>query len=130
VSSRTEDYVVLVEAFDLKCPLEEFHALVERVMRRLDAEGVDALVSMHFYAAGPEGPVGAVITFANATQMMEHVRMISAWDDFKRFGEMITLTDMRIHGRLTADVEAWIRGWNGPVTKLETYVAGFARAPR
>ena len=54
--------------------------------------------------------------------------MISGWPEFQRFTTSIKLVDMRVHGRLSEAVEAWIRQFNGPLAKYERFVAGFVRA--
>ena len=93
----------------------------------MGAEGVRALRSMQFYTNEAKTELGAIITFASAAELLTHVKMISDWEEFRRFASMIKLVDMRVHGRLTPEVEAWIRQFNGPLKKLEHPVVGFVR---
>ena len=68
-----------------------------------------------------------MITFASAADMLAHTAMISGWDEFKAFASMIKVSDMRVHGKLTAEVAAWIAQFNGPLRQFEQHVAGFVR---
>lgn len=121
-------YLTLVELFELRCPFDEFAALLGPVLDRLEREGVAGLVSMQFYAERPQSNrIGAVITFRDAEQLLEHMDMISSWPEFTRFAQMITLVDMRVHGQLNPRAEAWIRQFNGPLRKFEQHIAGFVR---
>lgn len=125
--STDSDYVTLVEILELTRPFEEVAPLLSIAIRRLETEGVKALLSSQFYRNEAGTELGAVIRFANSTQMMEHVNMVSGWEEFRRFATMIKLVDMRVHGKLDPEAEAWIRKFDGPIKKLETLVVGFVR---
>lgn len=127
--SLASNYITLVEAFELLVPLEEFTPLVTAVLQRLAVEGVAGLVSMQFYAGERPGEIGAIIRFAAPEQAMEHVRMISGWDEFRRFTATIKLLEIRVYGELGPEVEAWMRQFNGPIRKHEHFIAGFVRTP-
>ncbi len=119
--------LTLVEELELLVPFAEFAAAAQALLQRLEAEGVRALASMQLYGAADATRVGLIIRFSDSSAVMEHVRMISGWDDFRRFATMIRLLDMRIFGTLDPGAEAWIRQFNGPLQKFETRVAGFTR---
>lgn len=121
------DHVTLVEVLELTRPYDEVAPLIAAAVRRLEIEGVKALLSMQFYRNDAATELGAVITFASSSQMIEHMNMISAWEEFRCFSTMVKLVDMRVHGTLDPEAEAWIRKFNGPMKKLESHVAGFVR---
>ena len=127
MSTNVSDYVTLVEILELTRPYAEVEPIIQSTVRRLEAEGVRALRSMQFYTNEAKTELGAIITFASAAELLTHVKMISDWEEFRRFASMIKLVDMRVHGRLTPEVEAWIRQFNGPLKKLEHPVVGFVR---
>jgi hypothetical protein len=122
------DYVILVEAFELLRPLEEFAPLIRPLMKRLETGGVETLASMQFFVKeASTREMGAVLVFRNASQLQAHVAMISSWPEFGDFSKSIRLTDMRIHGRITPELEAFVRSFQGPVAKYERFLAGFVR---
>ncbi len=121
------DHVTLVEILELTRPYDEVVPFLSAAIRRLETEGVKALLSSQFYRNEAGTELGAVIRFANSSQMMEHVNMVSGWEEFHRFSSMIKLIDMRVHGKLDPEAEAWIRKFNGPIKKLEHLVVGFVR---
>lgn len=121
------EYVTLVEVLELLRPFDEVGPVVENLLGRLEVEGIAALISMQFYLNEEKTEIGAVITFSDSNQLIEHTRMISSWEEFKRFTSMVKLADMRVHGTLSAEAEAWIRQFQGPLKKFAHYLAGFVR---
>jgi hypothetical protein len=121
------DHVTLVERFRITRPLGEVAALLRLATARLEREGVRALVAMNFYLDEESGDLGAVITFEDATQFLAHIEMVSRWPEFQAFANAIRLVEMRIHGRVSPEVEAWIRQFDGTIVKLERHIAGFVR---
>lgn len=129
MQSPASSYVTLVEAFELTVPLDEVAPILRAVMARLEVEGVASLVSMQFYTSDVPGEMGAIIRFSDPHHFTEHVKMISGWEEFKRFSSMIKLIEIRVHGELSPEVEAWMQQFGGPVKKLRHFVAGFVRTP-
>lgn len=127
MESNVGSYVTLVEILEVLGPFDDVAAQVAVVLKRLEAEGVPGLASMQFYADKSKNELGAIITFRDPADMIAHTKMISGWDDFKRFASMTRLKDMRIHGVITPEVEAWVRQFDGPLAKYESFVAGFVR---
>lgn len=123
-----DDYLTLVESFDLLVPFDEFSAVVTAVMKRLEAEGVPSLASMQFYQGSEPGRIGAVIRFSNADHLDTHIAMISGWDEFERFSKMIKVVDIRIFGKVTPAAEAFVRSFDGHLEKAGPFVAGFVRS--
>ena len=119
--------VTLVEVLERLRPLEEVAALVQTVVQRLEREGIEALASMQFYADPSSPEISAIITFSDSNHLMDHVNMVSGWEEFKRFSTMIKVTDMRIYGTLTPEAEAWIETFGGPIRKFAHPIAGFVR---
>jgi hypothetical protein len=121
------EHVTLVEVLELIRPFEEFAAAVRAAARRLEAEGIKELVSLHFYADPGSTEVGALLTLADRERIMEHINMITAWEEFERFFGTVKPIDVRVYGKLSAEAEAWV-GQFGVVSKtFEEYVAGFVR---
>jgi hypothetical protein len=75
----------------------------------LEREGVGGLFAMQFYADRAANELSAVVTFSEPLDMPAHVEMISSWPEFASFAQSIRIKDMRIHGQLSPDMEAWIR---------------------
>ena len=122
------EYVTLVEVFELTAPYEEFEEAILAVTERLEAEGVRELVSVNFYAEPGSTEAGAILTFSNREQMLEHMGMVSSWEEFRRFFAAVKPLDVRVYGRLNAEAEAWIGQFGDIVSrKFEHHTAGFVR---
>ena len=121
------EHVTLVEVLELTRPYEEFASAVRAAARRLEAEGIKELVTLQFYTDPGSTEVGAILTFADRSQLMRHIEMISGWEEFERFFATVKPLDVRVYGKLSAEAEAWV-GQFGVVTKtFEDHVAGFVR---
>ena len=53
--------------------------------------------------------------------------MISSWPEFARFASMMKLVEMRVHGKLTPEVQAWMSQFKGTFSMYEQQLAGFRR---
>jgi hypothetical protein len=82
-SNQASEHVTLVEVLELRRPVEEFAAAARALVRRLEAEGITALVTMQFYADPGSSEVGALLTFADRSRFMDHVEMIASWEEFE-----------------------------------------------
>ncbi|MFP2904711.1 hypothetical protein ACLESD_06570 [Pyxidicoccus sp. 3LFB2] len=127
MNPSASERITLVEVLELKAPFEVFQATIQAAVRRLEAEGVSTLVGVRFYARPDATEVGAVITFANASQVMEHIRMISGWPEFKALLDTAKPIDVRVYGRLGEEAHAWLRTMNVVSRVFEDCVAGFVR---
>jgi hypothetical protein len=121
------EYVTLVEVLEITRPFEEFAAAVTAATRRLEREGIRALVSIQFYAQPGSNEAGALLTFADRNRMIEHINLITQWDEFKQFFDMVKPLDVRVYGQLSAEGEAWIRQFDVMSKTFEQHVAGFVR---
>ena len=120
-------YVTLVEVLELTVSYKEFSEAVGAAARRLEAEGVRELVALHFYGSQQSTEVGAILTFSDRERMIEHIEMISKWEEFERFFACVRPLDVRVYGRLSEDAEAWIGQFGVLSKKFEHHVAGFVR---
>ena len=120
-------YVTLVEVLERTVPYEEFSEAVGAAARRLEAEGVRELVALHFYGSQESTEVGAILTFSERERMIEHIEMISNWEEFERFFACVRPVDVRVYGRLSEEAEAWIGQFDVLSKKFEHHVAGFVR---
>jgi hypothetical protein len=120
-------YVTLVEVLQLRVSYEEFSEAVGAAARRLEAEGVRELVALHFYGSQESTEVGAILTFSERERMIEHIEMISKWEEFERFFACVRPLDVRVYGRLSEEAEAWIGQFDVLSKKFEHHVAGFVR---
>jgi hypothetical protein len=128
VRKQATEYVTQVELLELTVPFEEFEEAVRAATGRLEAEGVRELVSMNFYAEPGSTEVGAIITFSDRERMLDHIEMISSWEEFRRFFGTVKPVDVRVYGKLSTDAEAWISQFGDIVSrKFERHVAGFVR---
>ena len=106
---------------------EEFAAAVEAAARRLEAEGIKELVTLQFYADPASTEVGSILTFTDRNRMMEHIDMITRWEEFERFFATVRPIDVRVYGELSAEAQEW-GGQFGVVSKtFEEHVTGFVR---
>jgi hypothetical protein len=121
------EYVTLVEVLELTVPYEEFARAVGAAARRLEAEGVRELVTVHFYGNLRSTEVGAILTFSDRERMIEHIEMISKWEEFGRFFACVRPLDVRVYGKLSEEAEAWIGQFDVLSKKFEHHVAGFVR---
>jgi hypothetical protein len=129
MKSPANEYVTLVEVLELTRPFEEFSAAVQAAARRLEVEGVKALVTFQFYANPDSTEVGAFITFADRSQLIEHMNMVAGWEEFQQFIRTVKPVDVRVYGQLSEEAEAWIRQFIGISKTFEQHVAGFMREP-
>jgi len=121
------EYVTFVEVLELTGSFEEFEAAIQAAVRRLEAEGIRELVRVQFYATPGSTEVGAILTFADRDRVMEHIGMITKWEEFERFFGRVKPSDVRVYGKLSAEAEAWVRQFGVVRKKLEDHVAGFVR---
>ena len=124
---EADRYVTLVEVLELTVPYEEFSEAVGAAARRLEAEGMRELVALHFYGSRASTEVGAILTFSDRGRMIEHIEMISKWEEFERFFACVRPLDVRFYGKLSEEAEAWIGQFDVLSKKFEHHVAGFVR---
>jgi hypothetical protein len=120
-------YVTLVEVMELTRPFGEFARAIEAASRRLATEGVQELVALHFYGSPESTEVGAILIFSDRDRMIEHIEMISNWEEFERFFATVKPLDVRVYGKLSEAAEAWIGQFDVLSKKFEDHVAGFVR---
>ena len=127
MNQPASEHVTLVEVLELTRPFEEFAAAVRAAARRLESEGIKELVSLQFYADPGSIEVGAILTFADRSRIMEHIDMITRWEEFERFFSTVKPIDVRVYGKLSGEAEGWV-GQFGVVSRtFEEHVAGFVR---
>jgi hypothetical protein len=127
VRASAEEHVTLVEVLELTSSFEEFAAAVRAATRRLESEGVKALVTLQFYANPGSNEAGAILTFSDRDRVMEHIGMISGWEEFERFFGTVRPVDVRVYGKLSAEAEGWVRQFGVVSRTFEDHVAGFVR---
>ncbi|NMO21308.1 hypothetical protein HPC49_47295 [Pyxidicoccus fallax] len=121
------DRITLVEVLQRTAPFDTFLSVIRAAVRRLEIEGVSGLVGVRFYARPDDSEVGAVITFADSSQVMDHIHMISGWPEFQALLGVVKPLEVRVHGRLGAEAQAWVRSMNVELKTFEDCVAGFMR---
>jgi hypothetical protein len=121
------EHLTLVEVLELTRPFEEFADAIEAAARRLEAEGIKELVTLQFYAEPGSTEVGSILTFTDRTRMMEHISMITKWEEFERFFATVRPKDVRVYGRLSAEAEEWVQQFGVVSKSFEDHVAGFVR---
>jgi hypothetical protein len=127
MKSPAREYVTLVEVLELTRPFEEFADAIEVASRRLEAEGVQELIAIHFYGSPESTEAGAILTFSDRDRMIDHIEMISGWEEFERFFATVKPLDVRVYGRLSEEAEEWIGRFDVLSKKFENHVAGFVR---
>jgi hypothetical protein len=125
--SNASEHVTLVEVLELTSTFEEFRAAIQAAARRLEAEGIQELVTLQFYATPGSTEVGALLTFADSSRIIEHIDMITEWEEFERFFGTVKPIDVRVYGKLSAEAEAWVRQFGVVSKAFEDHVAGFVR---
>lgn len=128
ITSFTSNHLTLVEVLEVIGPEAEFAQAVRAAVRRLEAEGVRELVNIHFYSNPGSSEVGAVIVFSDSSRVIDHMNMITGWEEFQTLAGLIRLVDMRVFGKLSPEAEAWIRNFGTPSKRFEQALAGFVRA--
>ncbi len=128
MKAPASEYVTLVEVLELTRPFEEFKAAVGDSARRLEAEGIDQLLTLQFYADPGATQAGAILTFSDRDRMIEHMDMISQWEEFELFFATVKPIDVRVYGRPSKEAEMWIRQFGDFLGRtFEDHVAGFER---
>jgi hypothetical protein len=127
MKAPASEFVTLVEVLELTVPYEEFAQAVGAATRRLEAEGVRELIAVHFYGNPGSTEAGAILTFSDRERMIEHIEMISEWEEFRRFFACVRPLDARVYGKLSEEAEAWIGQFDVLSKKFEEHVAGFVR---
>jgi hypothetical protein len=121
-------YVTLVEVMELTRPFEEFADAIEAASWRLEAEGVEELVAVHFYGSPESTEAGAILTFSDRERMIDHIELISEWEEFERFFATVKPLDVRVYGKLGEEAEEWIGQFGDILSKqFNDHVAGFVR---
>ena len=121
------EYVTLVEVMELTRSFGEFADAMGAASRRLETEGVQELVALHFYGSPESTEAGAILTFSDRERMVDHIEMISGWEEFERFFATVKPLDVRVYGKLSEEAEAWIGQFDVLSRKFEDHVAGFVR---
>ena len=85
------------------------------------------LVALHFYGSQESTEVGTILTFSDRERMIEHIEMISKWEEFEKFFACVRPLDVRVYGRLSEEAEAWIGQFDVLSKRFEGHVAGFVR---
>ena len=129
MKSPASEYVTLAEVLELTRPFEEFAAAGQAMAKRLEAEGIRELVQLQLYGSPDSTQAGVVLTFSDRRMLMEHIRLISGWEEFKRFAGTVKLAHMRAYGELSPEARAWMGqfGDSGAIQRFEHHVAGFVR---
>ena len=121
------EHVTLVEVLEITSSFGEFADAIRAAARRLETEGIEELVSLQFYATPGSTEAGAILTFADRDRIMEHIAMITAWEEFERFFGTVKPLDMRVYGKLSKEAERWVRQFDVISKTFEEHVAGFVR---
>ncbi|RKI63879.1 hypothetical protein D7X55_19080 [Corallococcus sp. AB049A] len=119
--------ITLVEVLERTASFDVFSSTVQAAVQRLESEGVRSLISIQFHARPEDTEAGAVITFADSREVMEHIRRISGWPEFKALLGVARPVDVRVYGRLGDEAHAWLRTMNAVSKVFESPVAGFVR---
>jgi hypothetical protein len=128
MKKQATEYVTLVELLEVTAPFEEFQSAIDAVAGRLEAEGVEELVSINFYGESGSNEVGAILTFSDSDSMLRHMDMVSSWKEYEMFFGTVKPLDVRVYGTLDAEAEAWIGQFGDIVSrKFEHHTAGFVR---
>lgn len=121
------DRISLVEVLERTAPFDAFMDVIQAAVRRLELEGVSGLVGVRFYARPDDPEVGAVITFADSSQVMDHIHLITGWPEFKALLGVMKPLDVRVYGRLGEEAKAWLRTMNVVSKTFEDCAAAFVR---
>ena len=128
MNTLTTDYMTLVEVLELTDSAEAYASAVGALVRRVEAEGPEGVVTYQFYTDPDSGEAGAIITFADPRAIGEHMARISDWPEFLRFARTAKLVDLRIYGVLSPEGEEWMaRGSFRANKTFAGHVAGFVR---
>ncbi|RKG65093.1 hypothetical protein D7V80_24520 [Corallococcus sp. CA054B] len=127
MEQAARERITLVEVLERTAPFPVLTATLQAAVQRLEAEGVSSLLSIQFHARPDDTEVGVVITFADSRQVMEHIRRISSWPEFKALLGVAKPVDVRVYGRLGEEAHAWLRTMNVVSKVFESPVAGFVR---
>ena len=84
-------------------------------------------MTLQFYATPESTEVGAILTFADRERVVEHIEMITGWEEFERFFATVKPIDVRVYGKLSVEGEAWVRQFGVVSRTFEERVAGFVR---
>jgi hypothetical protein len=121
------DRISLVEVMERTAPFDVFLDAIQAAVRRLELEGVSGLIGVRFYARPDDTEVGAVITFADSSQVMDHLHLITGWPEFKALLGVVRPLDVRVYGRLGEEAKAWLRKMNVVSKTFEDCAAAFVR---
>lgn len=58
---------------------------------------------------------------------LEHLDMITKWEEFETFFGTVEPIDVRVYGQLSPEAEAWVRQFDVTSHTFQEHVAGFVR---
>ncbi len=127
LNSTPSEHVTLVEELELIGSFAEYTAVVESAVQRLATEGIKELVTLQFYTNPGHTKVGVIITFSDRDKVIDHIKLISGWADFKQMFALVKPIDIKVYGTLSLGVEAWLRQFNVVSKTFDERIAGFVR---
>jgi hypothetical protein len=127
LNSTPSEHVTLVEELELIGSFAEYTAVVESAVQRLATEGIKELVTLQFYTNPGHTKVGVIITFSDRDKVIDHIKLISGWADFKQMLALVKPIDLKVYGTLSVGVEAWLRQFNVVSKTFDEQIAGFVR---
>lgn len=117
----------MVEVLERTASFAAFEVVTQAALHRLECEGIAALVAVRFYADPHTSEVGALVSFNDYRRVMEHVTMITAWDEFRHLLDVVRLRDVRVYGPMGAEGLARLQASHVVSNTFTTPLAGFVR---
>jgi hypothetical protein len=127
LNSTPSEHVTLVEELELIGSFAEYTTVIESAVQRLAAEGIEELITLQFYTNPGHTKVGIIITFSHRDRVIDHLKMIAGWADFKQLLALVKPVDIKVYGQLNVGVEAWLRQFNVVSQTFDERIAGFVR---
>ncbi|WP_310488671.1 hypothetical protein [Chamaesiphon sp. VAR_69_metabat_338] len=127
LNSTSSEHVTLVEELELIGSFAEYKTVIESAVQRLATEGIKELITLQFYTNPRHTKVSVIITFSDRDKVMEHIKMISGWADFKQMFALVKPIDIKVYGKLSVGVEAWLQQFNVVSQTFDERIAGFVR---
>jgi len=119
--------LIQISDYRLNVGVDEFTAAAAALVSRAETDGLEGVTRYGFYFDEEAGTAGGVIAFRDPATWVEHQEMATSWEEYDRFRDAVSLTNIEFIGNLPPEMAASIEQAGIDSSHLGTLTAGFVR---